>query len=127
MKRIVLSTLIALAGTSAMSASAQELLWEAIPPLPAINTETTLEAKESLQWELVPNRAAKPSSTQAHSIQHTSITWEILPPPSLQQQNVDNEFETKITTEPTNQATVPEQSIQGVYLSALYGYCGLAY
>ena len=89
MKHFALPTLIALAGTSTMSANAQELLWEAIPPLPAINTETTLEAKEPLQWELVPNRATKPSSAQAHSIQHTSITWEILPPPLIQQQNED--------------------------------------
>jgi hypothetical protein len=104
-KRFALPTLIALAGTSSVSANAQQLLWEAIPDLPAINTETTLEARESLQWELVPNRGAKPSSTQSHSIQHTSITWEILPPPLLQQQNVDNTFKTKITTESTNQAT----------------------
>ena len=105
MKRFVLLTLIALAGSSTVSASAQELVWEAIPPLPAINTETTLVAKEPLEWELVPHRAAKPSSTQAHSIQNTSITWEILPSPLIQQQNEDDHFQTEITTEPTNQAT----------------------
>ena len=88
-----------------MSASAQELLWEEIPPLSAINTETTLEAKEPLQWELVPHRAAKPNSAEAHSIQNTSITWEILPPTLIQEQNEDDKFKTEITTEPTNQAT----------------------
>lgn len=105
MKRFVLSTLIALAGASTVSASAQELLWEAIPPLPAINTETTLEARESLKWELVPNRAAQPHTAQSHSVQHTSITWETLPPPSVQQQNKDDNFKTEITTESINQTT----------------------
>lgn len=105
MKRFVLPTLIALAGTSAFPANAQQLLWEAIPALPAVNTQTTLEASVPLQWELVPDRASQPSSVPVNPIQQTSITWEILAPRSLQQQNKDNNFKTEITTESNNQAT----------------------
>ena len=91
MKRFALPTLIALAGTSSVSANAQQLLWEAIPPLPAINTETTLEAKEPLQWELVPPPPTFPTNTY-HSTtpQDDKLAWQLVTPKS----NSDTYFAT---------------------------------
>ena len=82
MKHLVLATLIALAGASATPSSAQQL-----------------------QWELAPVRSSKPSSVPAKTIQHTSITWEILAPPSLQQQSKDDTFKVQTETQSINSKT----------------------